>query len=170
MCERVNPQTIDVVNDLKSLTPFETACNRQLASRESGNRKVWSLMLAGRAMNELLLSYLPIVIFMGVALVIGIALMVAPFLVAYSAPDAEKLSAYECGFNSFDGARMKFDIRFYLVSILFIIFDLEVAFLFPWAVSFGKIGMFGFWSMMVFLAVLTIGFIYEWKKGALEWD
>jgi NADH-quinone oxidoreductase subunit A len=127
-------------------------------------------MLAGRAMNELLLSYLPIIIFMGVALAIGIALMVAPFLVAYSAPDAEKLSAYECGFNSFDDARMKFDIRFYLVSILFIIFDLEVAFLFPWAVSFGQIGMFGFWSMMVFLAVLTIGFIYEWKKGALEWD
>ncbi len=121
-------------------------------------------------MNELLVSYLPIVIFLGVALVIGIALMAAPFLVAYSAPDPEKLSAYECGFNAFDDARMKFDVRFYLVSILFIIFDLEVAFLFPWAVSFGNIGMFGFWSMMVFLAVLTIGFIYEWKKGALEWD
>ena len=121
-------------------------------------------------MNELLVSYLPIVIFLGVALVIGLALMVAPFLVAYRAPDPEKLSAYECGFNAFDDARMKFDIRFYLVSILFIIFDLEVAFLFPWAVSFGNIGMFGFWSMMVFLAVLTIGFIYEWKKGALEWD
>jgi NADH-quinone oxidoreductase subunit A len=121
-------------------------------------------------MNELLSSYLPIVIFIGVALFIGIALMAAPFLVAYSAPDPEKLSAYECGFNAFDDARMKFDVRFYLVSILFIIFDLEVAFLFPWAVSFGQIGMFGFWSMMVFLAVLTIGFIYEWKKGALEWD
>ena len=89
-------------------------------------------------MNELLNSYLPIVIFIGVALVIGLALMIAPFLVAYSAPDPEKLSAYECGFNSFDDARMKFDVRFYLVSILFIIFDLEVAFLFPWAVSFGK--------------------------------
>jgi NADH-quinone oxidoreductase subunit A len=127
-------------------------------------------LLAGRTMNELLVSYLPIVIFLGVALVIGLALMVAPFLVAYRAPDPEKLSAYECGFNAFDDARMKFDIRFYLVSILFIIFDLEVAFLFPWAVSFGNIGMFGFWSMMVFLAVLTIGFIYEWKKGALEWD
>jgi NADH-quinone oxidoreductase subunit A len=125
---------------------------------------------SGCAVNELLSSYLPIVIFIGVALVIGLALMVAPFLVAYSAPDPEKLSAYECGFNSFDDARMKFDVRFYLVSILFIIFDLEVAFLFPWAVSFGQIGMFGFWSMMVFLAVLTIGFIYEWKKGALEWD
>ena len=127
-------------------------------------------MLGGYRMNQLLLSYLPIVIFIGVALIIGLALMVAPFLVAYRAPDPEKLSAYECGFNAFDDARMKFDIRFYLVSILFIIFDLEVAFLFPWAVSFGEIGMFGFWSMMVFLAVLTIGFIYEWKKGALEWD
>ena len=124
----------------------------------------------GFRMNQLLLSYLPIVIFIGVALIIGLALTVAPFLVAYRAPDPEKLSAYECGFNAFDDARMKFDIRFYLVSILFIIFDLEVAFLFPWAVSFSKIGMFGFWSMMVFLAVLTIGFIYEWKKGALEWD
>ena len=121
-------------------------------------------------MNELLVSYLPIVIFIGVALVVGLALIAAPFLVAYRNPDPEKLSAYECGFNAFDDARMKFDVRFYLVSILFIIFDLEVAFLFPWAVSFGEIGMLGFWSMMVFLGVLTIGFIYEWKKGALEWD
>ncbi|ERM00335.1 NADH:ubiquinone oxidoreductase subunit A [Brucella intermedia 229E] len=122
-------------------------------------------------MNELLSSYLPIVIFLGIAMVIGVALLVAPFLVAYRQPDPpEKLSAYECGFNAFDDARMKFDIRFYLVSILFIIFDLEVAFLFPWAVSFGEIGWFGFASMMVFLGVLTIGFIYEWKKGALEWD
>ena len=121
-------------------------------------------------MDALLSSYLPVVIFMGVALLIGVALMVAPFLVAYRNPDPEKLSAYECGSNAFDDARMKFDVRFYLVSILFIIFDLEVAFLFPWAVSFGEIGMLGFWSMMVFLGVLTIGFIYEWKKGALEWD
>ncbi|MBX3568541.1 MAG: NADH-quinone oxidoreductase subunit A [Rhizobiaceae bacterium] len=121
-------------------------------------------------MSGLLGSYLPIVIFLGVAIAIPLALVVAPFLVAYRNPDPEKLSAYECGFNSFDDARMKFDVRFYLVSILFIIFDLEVAFLFPWAVSFGQIGMFGFWSMMVFLGVLTIGFIYEWKKGALEWD
>ncbi len=121
-------------------------------------------------MSELLSSYLPIVIFIGVAMVIGLALLVAPFLVAYQNPDPEKLSAYECGFNSFDDARMKFDIRFYLVAILFIIFDLEVAFLFPWAVSFAEIGWLGFWSMMAFLAVLTIGFIYEWKKGALEWD
>jgi NADH-quinone oxidoreductase subunit A len=122
------------------------------------------------AMSELLLAYLPLVVFIGVAGALGLALMVAPFLVAYKQPDAEKLSAYECGFNAFDDARMKFDVRFYLVAILFIIFDLEVSFLFPWAVAFGKLGLFGFWSMMVFLAVLTIGFIYEWKKGALEWD
>jgi NADH-quinone oxidoreductase subunit A len=121
-------------------------------------------------MNELLASYLPLVIFIGVAMVIGLALLVAPFVIAYQNPDPEKLSAYECGFNAFDDARMKFDVRFYLVSILFIIFDLEVAFLFPWAITFKAVGLFGFWSMMVFLGVLTIGFVYEWKKGALEWD
>ena len=121
-------------------------------------------------MSPLLLDYLPLVVFIGVALLIGAALMIAPFLVAVRNPDPEKVSAYECGFNAFDDARMKFDVRFYLVSILFIIFDLEVAFLFPWAVAFGDIGAFGFWSMVAFLGVLTIGFIYEWKKGALEWD
>ncbi len=121
-------------------------------------------------MPELLKDYLPIVIFMAVAGGITLALMVAPLLIAYRAPDPEKLSAYECGFNAFDDARMKFDVRFYLVAILFIIFDLEVAFLFPWAISLGKIGLFGFWSMMVFLGILTIGFIYEWRKGALDWD
>lgn len=121
-------------------------------------------------MTGLLQSYLPIVIFMGIAGVIALALMITPLVLAFSAPDPEKLSAYECGFNAFDDARMKFDVRFYLVSILFIIFDLEVAFLFPWAISLGKIGLFGFWSMMVFLGVLTIGFVYEWRKGALEWD
>ena len=121
-------------------------------------------------MSPLLAEYLPIVIFMGVAALIGLALMVAPFLIAYRNPDPEKVSAYECGFNAFDDARMKFDVRFYLVSILFIIFDLEVAFLFPWAAAFKDVGVFGFWSMMVFLGILTIGFIYEWKKGALEWD
>ena len=121
-------------------------------------------------MDQLLMEYLPLVVFMGVALVIGLALMVAPFLVAVRNPDPEKVSAYECGFNAFDDARMKFDVRFYLVSILFIIFDLEVAFLFPWAVAFKEAGAFGFWSMMVFLSVLTVGFIYEWKKGALEWE
>ena len=121
-------------------------------------------------MENLLQSYLPIVVFIGVALVIGGALLVTPFLVAYKRPDVEKLSAYECGFAAFDDARMKFDVRFYLVAILFIIFDLEVAFLFPWAVAFKSIGWFGFSSMMIFLGVLTVGFIYEWKKGALEWD
>jgi NADH-quinone oxidoreductase subunit A len=121
-------------------------------------------------MTNLLADYLPLVIFIGVSLVIGVALLVAPFIVAYSNPDTEKLSAYECGFNAFDDARMKFDVRFYLVAILFIIFDLEVAFLFPWAITFGGLGWLGFWSMMIFLAVLTVGFVYEWKKGALEWD
>ena len=121
-------------------------------------------------MPELLRDYLPIVIFMAVAAGIGLALMIAPILIAVRNPDPEKLSAYECGFNAFYDARMKFDVRFYLVSILFIIFDLEVAFLFPWAVAFGKLGATGFWSMMVFLGVLTVGFAYEWKKGALEWD
>jgi NADH-quinone oxidoreductase subunit A len=121
-------------------------------------------------MTNLLADYLPLVIFIGVSLVIGLALLVAPFIVAYSNPDTEKLSAYECGFNAFDDARMKFDVRFYLVASLFIIFDLEVAFLFPWAITFGTLGWFGFISMMIFLGVLTVGFVYEWKKGALEWD
>jgi NADH-quinone oxidoreductase subunit A len=122
---------------------------------------------------DLLSDYFPLIVFIGLSLVIGLALLVAPFVVAYQKPDAEKLSAYECGFNAFDDARMKFDVRFYLVAILFIIFDLEVAFLFPWAVAYGELtshGWFGFTSMMIFLGVLTIGFIYEWKKGALEWD
>jgi NADH-quinone oxidoreductase subunit A len=123
-----------------------------------------------RRMTGILQNYLPLVVFIGVASLIGLALLIAPFLLAFQQPDPEKLSAYECGFNAFDDARMKFDVRFYLVAILFIIFDLEVAFLFPWAVAFGKLGATGFWSMMVFLAVLTIGFAYEWKKGALEWD
>ena len=121
-------------------------------------------------MTELLLQYLPLAIFIGISLVIGLALLIAPFIVAYRQPDPEKLSVYECGFNAFDDARMKFDVRYYLVAILFIIFDLEVSFLFPWAVAFDQLGVVGFWSMMVFLAVLTIGFIYEWKKGALEWN
>lgn len=121
-------------------------------------------------MDELLLDYLPILIFMGLATVIGLALMLSAFVIAPHNPDPEKVSAYECGFNAFADARMKFDVRFYLVAILFIIFDLEVAFLFPWAVSLGDIGAYGFWSMMVFLAILTVGFVYEWKKGALEWE
>ena len=125
-------------------------------------------------MNAFLLQYLPIVIFLGIAAVLGIAFILAAAVLAPKAPDPEKLSSYECGFNAFDDARMKFDVRFYLVSILFIIFDLEVAFLFPWAVTLMKlpaeVSHFAFWSMMVFLAVLTVGFIYEWRKGALEWD
>jgi len=121
-------------------------------------------------MNTLLGNYLPLVIFFGVALFIGLAMLVAPFFIAPNNPDPEKVSAYECGFPAFDDARMKFDVRFYLVSILFIIFDLEVAFLFPWTVAFKQAGLFGFWAMMIFLGVLTIGFIYEWRKGALEWD
>jgi NADH-quinone oxidoreductase subunit A len=129
-----------------------------------------ALLLMAQSLNQFLLDYLPLVVFIAVAGVIGLALLLSAFIVAYKQPDPEKLSAYECGFNAFDDARMKFDVRFYLVAILFIIFDLEVTFLFPWAVAFAKLGAFGFWSMMLFLAVLTIGFIYEWKKGALEWN
>ncbi len=121
-------------------------------------------------MEELLREYLPIIIFAGLAVALGLVFILAAAILAHSSPDAEKNSAYECGFNAFDDARMKFDVRFYLVSILFIIFDLEIAFLFPWAVAFGDVGPVGFWSMMVFLGVLTIGFAYEWKKGALEWE
>ena len=121
-------------------------------------------------MQEMLGAYLPILIFLGLAIGLGMLLILAAVILAVRNPDPEKVSAYECGFNAFDDARMKFDVRFYLVSILFIIFDLEVAFLFPWAVAFGEMSMVGFWSMMVFLAVLTVGFAYEWKKGALEWQ
>ena len=121
-------------------------------------------------MNELLREYLPVLIFIVVAAGLSGIMVTASLILARQKPDPEKLSPYECGFEAFDDARRQFDVRFYLVSILFIIFDLEVAFLFPWAVSLSKIGMFGFWSMMIFLGVLTVGFIYEWKKGALEWE
>ena len=121
-------------------------------------------------MEQLMLEYLPILIFLGVAVGLGLLIVFAALVLAARNPDPEKVSAYECGFNAFDDARMKFDVRFYLVAILFIIFDLEIAFLFPWAVALKDISMLGFWSMMVFLAVLTIGFAYEWKKGALEWE
>ena len=121
-------------------------------------------------MNQLLLDYLPIAVFLGVALAIGASLMIAPFLIAYRNPDPEKVSAYECGFNAFDDARMKFDIRFYLTAILFIIFDIEAAFMFPWAVAFKTAGEAGFWAMMVFIAELLLGYIYVWRRGALEWD
>jgi NADH-quinone oxidoreductase subunit A len=125
-------------------------------------------------MNAYLLQYLPIMIFLVIAGALGLAFILAAAIIAPNAPDPEKLSSYECGFNAFNDARMKFDVRFYLVSILFIIFDLEVAFLFPWAVALMKMpraaGQYAFWSMAVFLGVLTVGFIYEWKKGALEWE
>ncbi len=121
-------------------------------------------------MDAYLAKYLPILIFLGIAIGLAGIILIASLVVARQRPDPEKLSAYECGFEPFDDARGRFDVRFYLVAILFIIFDLEVAFLFPWAVSLQNIGMFGFWSMMVFLGVLTVGFIYEWKKGALEWE
>jgi NADH-quinone oxidoreductase subunit A len=125
-------------------------------------------------MNAFLLQYLPIVIFMGLATALGLGFILAAWVLAPKSPDPEKNSAYECGFNAFDDARMKFDVRFYLVSILFIIFDLEVAFLFPWAVAIFDLPQaqmeFAFWSMMLFLGVLTVGFVYEWKKGALEWE
>jgi NADH-quinone oxidoreductase subunit A len=121
-------------------------------------------------MKGLLIEYLPILLFIGIAGAVSLALLLVPFVIAPSKPDPEKLSAYECGFPAFGDARMKFDVRFYLVSLLFIIFDLEVAFLFPWAITLKATGAFAFWSMMVFLGVLTVGFIYEWKKGALEWE
>ncbi|MBM3486823.1 MAG: NADH-quinone oxidoreductase subunit A [Alphaproteobacteria bacterium] len=121
-------------------------------------------------MDAMLVEYLPILIFLGIAAGMALAAIGASYVVARQRPDSEKVSAYECGFDAFGDARRQFDVRFYLVAILFIIFDLEIAFLFPWAISLGQIGMFGFWSMIVFLAVLTVGFVYEWKKGALEWE
>ena len=117
-----------------------------------------------------LTDYLSIIIFLFLALLLSIGFVLINFIASPSNPDPEKLSAYECGFEAFDDSRMEFDVRFYLVAILFIIFDLEIAFLFPWAISLGSIGLLGFWSMMVFLGILTIGFIYEWKKGALDWE
>ena len=120
--------------------------------------------------NEFLNDYLSIMIFFFIALGLSVGFIILNFLFSPRNPDAEKLSAYECGFEPFSDSRMEFDVRFYLVAILFIIFDLEIAFLFPWAISLGNIGILGFWSMMIFLFVLTVGFIYEWKKGALDWD
>ena len=122
------------------------------------------------ASEELLLNYLPILVFIIVAMVVSCSALALSFVVGRQDPDPDKNAAYECGFDAFDDARSRFDVRFYLVAILFIIFDLEIAFLFPWAVSLGEIGLFGFWSMMVFLGVLTVGFIYEWNKGALDWE
>ena len=121
-------------------------------------------------LTDFLKDYLSIIIFTFVALSLSIGFIALNFIFSPKNPDPEKLSAYECGFEAFGDSRMEFDVRFYLVAILFIIFDLEIAFLFPWAISLGNIGSLGFWSMMIFLFVLTIGFVYEWKKGALDWD
>lgn len=121
-------------------------------------------------MASILTEYLPIIIFLAIAIGLATIMVAVPFVVGLKRPDSEKLSSYECGFEAFDDARGKFDVRFYLVSLLFIIFDLEIAFLFPWSVTLGKIGWLGFGSMMLFLGFLTVGFIYEWKKGALEWE
>jgi NADH-quinone oxidoreductase subunit A len=118
----------------------------------------------------MLAEYLPILIFLAVAGGLATVVVAASYLIARQRPDPEKVSAYECGFEPFDDARARFDVRYYLVAILFIIFDLEVAFLFPWAISLKVIGAFGFWSMIIFLVLLTIGFVYEWRKGALEWE
>ena len=115
-------------------------------------------------------DYFSIILFLFIALGLSVGFILVNFLAAPNNPDPEKLSAYECGFEAFDDSRMEFDVRFYLVAILFIIFDLEIAFLFPWAISLGNIGALGFWSMMIFLFILTVGFVYEWKKGALDWD
>ncbi len=122
------------------------------------------------ANSEFLVNYLPITVFFGVATFLAIVVTVLPKLLAKETPQKDKLKSYECGFDPFGDARVRFDVRFYLVAILFIIFDLEVAFLIPWAISLKSIGQFGFWSMMFFLLVLTVGFIYEWKKGALDWE
>ena len=121
-------------------------------------------------MRSVLPEYFPIFVFLVVAGALALIIVVASLILARQKPDSEKLSPYECGFDPFEDSRVRFDVRFYLVAILFIIFDLEVAFLFPWAVSLGDVGVYGFWSMIVFLAVLTVGFIYEWNKGALEWE
>jgi NADH-quinone oxidoreductase subunit A len=118
----------------------------------------------------MLQEYIPVLIFLGVAAGLGLVLLALGFLIGHGRKDDEKLSPYECGFEAFDDSRMKFDVRYYLVAILFIIFDLEIAFLFPWAVSLDTVGKFGIAAMGIFLAVLVVGFIYEWKKGALEWD
>ena len=115
-------------------------------------------------------EYLSIIIFLFIALILSIGFIAVNFLASPSNPDPEKLSAYECGFEAFEDSRMEFDVRFYLVAILFIIFDLEIAFLFPWSISLGNIGILGFVSMMIFLFILTVGFVYEWKKGALDWE
>jgi NADH-quinone oxidoreductase subunit A len=131
----------------------------------------WRRGQAQRTMNQALLAeYFPILVFLGIAAGISVAMVGGALIAARQKPNPEKLSAYECGFEPFDDTRRRFDVRFYLVAILFIIFDLEVAFLFPWAITLGEIGWFGFLSMMGFLGILTVGFVYEWRKGALDWE
>jgi NADH-quinone oxidoreductase subunit A len=151
-----------------------TRARSSLGTRDASRPLCGSALSEGETVVQLpegfLLDYLPVIVFFALATGLGLAFMIANWTFAPASPDPEKTSAYECGFNAFDDARMKFDVKFYLVSILFIIFDLEVAFLFPWALALDDIGPFGYWSMMTFLAVLTVGFIYEWKKGALEWE
>ena len=121
-------------------------------------------------MDILFQEYFAILVFAGVAGGLSLVFVGASYAISVKAPDPEKLSPYECGFEAFDDARSRFDVRFYLVTLLFIIFDVEVAFLFPWAITLGKIGLVGFWAMMIFLFILTVGFVYEWRKGALEWE
>ena len=120
--------------------------------------------------SSILVDYFPVLIFIIIAAGLACVMLTASYIAGNQSPDSEKLSSYECGFEPFEDARNRFDVRFYLVAILFIIFDLEIAFLFPWAIALGEVGLFGFWSMMLFLGILTIGFIYEWKKGVLEWE
>lgn len=135
----------------------------------SGIETISKTVNAVTGIDMLSAQYLPILLFLAVAIGLSCAIILVPFLVAKSKPDHEKLSQYECGFEGEGPVRSEFNVQFYLVAILFIIFDLEIAFLFPWAVSLKKISIFGFWSMMFFLALLTVGFIYEWMRGALEW-
>ena len=146
---------------------FESRHSRHPASRVGDSQ---GHHLGVGIMDALLLEYLPILVFLGIAMVVSGVCIGGSWLVARQKPDMQKLSAYECGFEPFENARLKFDVRYYLVAILFIIFDLDIALLFPWAVSFGKIGLFGYWSVMIFIAVFVVGFIYEWRKGALEWE
>jgi NADH-quinone oxidoreductase subunit A len=144
-------------------------CGSKEAGRRQGNAAS-DATDGGWSRSIKLEQYIPILLFIVIGIGIGMVLLTVGSHVAPDRPDAEKLSPYECGFEAFEDARMKFDVRYYLVAILFILFDLEIAFLFPWAVVLPDIGLFGFWSMMIFLGILIIGFIYEWKKGALEWE
>jgi len=170
-CKTSHPARFGRISRASPLTRFRAtgiSAPRVQAGRQCP--KLARCQLQEPLVDALLRDYAPILIFLAIAVGLGLVLMLSALIIAVRNPDPEKVSAYECGFNAFDDARMKFDVRFYLVSILFIIFDLEIAFLFPWAVAFGEMSMAAFWSMMVFLAVLTVGFAYEWKKGALEWE